>query len=210
MIITAEQRAILDAPIPREHVETREQGGATLSYIAGWRVIATLNRAFPDGSWCYDATDTREIAREQDDRKRWVVSYACRCRLTIQRRTREVTYSGETACDRLESLQICDVGHGHGIDRRLGVAIESAEKEAATDALKRCAKSLGMQVGLALYDKAQEHVEESAAPPSSAPDPLLTKLVAEWPVLPEAGKRAVWGTLNEQQKTWLRSNVRKA
>lgn len=200
MIITAEQRAILDAPIPREHVETREQGGATLSYIAGWRVIATLNRAFPDGSWCYDATDTREIAREQDDRKRWVVSYACRCRLTIQRRTG----------DRLESLQICDVGHGHGIDRRLGVAIESAEKEAATDALKRCAKSLGMQVGLALYDKAQEHVEESAAPPSSAPDPVLVNLVAKWPGLPEEGKRAVWGTLNEQQKTWLRSNVKKA
>lgn len=196
MIVSPEQRAILDAPIPREHVETRVQGGATLSYIAGWRVIATLNRAFPDGAWCYDATDTREIAREQDDRQRWVVSYACRCRLTIQRRTG----------DRLESLQICDVGHGHGIDRRLGVAIESAEKEAATDALKRCAKSLGMQVGLALYDKAQEHVEETA----HAPDPVLIKLAMEWPGLPEAGKRAVWGTLTEQQKTWLRSNVKKA
>lgn len=200
MIITAEQRAILDAPIPREHVETRTQGGATLSYIAGWRVIATLNRAFGDGSWCYDATDTREIAREQDDRQRWVVSYACRCRLTLQRR------SGE----RLESLQICDVGHGHGVDRRLGVAVESAEKEAATDALKRCAKSLGMQVGLALYDKAQEHVEETAAPPAHAPDPVLTKLAAEWPTLPEPGKRAVWGTLTESQKTWLRNNVKKA
>lgn len=195
MIITAEQRAILDAPIPREHVKTRTQGGATLSYIEGWRVIAALNRAFGDGSWCYDTTDTREIAREQDDRQRWVVSYACRCRLTIQRRTGE----------RLESMQICDVGHGHGVDRRLGIAIESAEKEAATDALKRAAKSLGMSVGLALYDKAQEHVEET----TPAPDPVMTKLVAEWPTLSEPGKRAVWGTLTGAQKTWLRSNVRK-
>lgn len=199
MIITPEQRAILDAPIPREHVDTRTQGGATLSYIAGWRVIAILNRAFPAGEWCYDASDTREIAREQDDRQRWVVSYACRCRMTIQRRTG----------DRLESMQICDVGHGHGVDRRLGVAIESAEKEAATDALKRCAKSLGMAVGLALYDRSQEHVEEPPTAAPTAPDAVLKKLVSEWPTLPEAGKRAVWGTLSEEQRVWLRGNVKR-
>jgi recombination DNA repair RAD52 pathway protein len=35
-------------------------------------------------------------------------------------------------------------------------------KEAVTDGIKRCAKNLGMSMGLALYDKTQENVDEES------------------------------------------------
>lgn len=47
-----------------------------------------------------------------------------------------------------------DVGHGTGTSNySLGDAVESAEKEAVTDSLKRCAISLGDPFGLILYNK---------------------------------------------------------
>lgn len=173
-----EKRKLLDAPIPREHVEERQQSGMTLSYIAGWRVIAELNRIFPEG-WSYDAGDTREVAREQEEKGRWRVSYSCRC----------VLEAG--------GVRVVDRGHGHGIDRYVGAAVESAEKEAATDALKRCAKSLGMRLGLALYDKAQEHVAEPALTVS---DEEQEGVVEQWPHQTEAWKRLVWPTLLPEMK----------
>jgi recombination DNA repair RAD52 pathway protein len=56
-----------------------------------------------------------------------------------------------------------DVGYGDGSDKtNPGKAHELAAKEAVTDALKRCAKNLGMSMGLALYDKTQENVDEGS------------------------------------------------
>jgi hypothetical protein len=158
-----EKRKLLDAPIPREHVEERQQSGMTLSYIAGWRVIAELNRIFPEG-WSYDAGDTREVAREQEEKGRWRVSYSCRC----------VLEAG--------GVRVVDRGHGHGIDRYVGAAVESAEKEAATDAL---------------YDKAQEHVAEPALTVS---DEEQEGVVEQWPRQTEAWKRLVWPTLLPEMK----------
>ena len=54
------------------------------------------------------------------------------------------------------------VGVGHGIDVDLGLAHESAAKEAETDAMKRALMTFGNQFGLALYDKTQEGVEKNA------------------------------------------------
>ncbi len=156
---TNEIRSALNAGFPREQIATREQGGKKLSYAEGHYVIRTLNRIFGNAAWSYRCT-TREVFRERmldktknGEVERWHVSYSASCEL------------------RAGDATIVDVGHGHGIDRDCGLAIESAEKEAATDALKRAAKSLGDACGLALYDKQQEHVVDEA--PASGPIPSV-------------------------------------
>lgn len=58
-------------------------------------------------------------------------------------------------------------GAGHRIDADLGQAHESAIKEAETDAIKRALMTFGNPFGLALYDKQQGQVTNSATP---APD----------------------------------------
>src|SRR5690606_8727621 len=65
------------------------------------------------------------------------------------------------------------VGSGHGIDVDVGLAHESAIKEAETDAMKRALMTFGNPFGLALYDKEQANVgqgeprEETPFPPDS-------------------------------------------
>jgi len=155
-VSTNEIRAALNKGFPREAIATRKQGGKELSYAEGHYVIRTLNKIFGNASWSYACT-TREVYREQIDEgekgKRWHVTYSSSCEL------------------RAGAATIVDVGHGHGIDKSCGQAIESAEKEAATDSLKRAAKSLGDACGLALYDKQQEHVVDEA--PASGPIPSV-------------------------------------
>jgi hypothetical protein len=58
-----------------------------------------------------------------------------------------------------------DVGFGSGFAKGVGDAIEGATKEAATDALKRAARTFGNIFGLALYDKSRANVQ-------AAPEPL--------------------------------------
>jgi recombination DNA repair RAD52 pathway protein len=55
-------------------------------------------------------------------------------------------------------------GAGHGIDRDLGQAHESAIKEAETDAMKRAFMTFGNPFGLALYDKTQASVGDDPQP----------------------------------------------
>lgn len=190
-MITDEQRKKLLAALPADRVAERTQAGRALSYVEGWWVIGQLNEIFGPGGWGYDVT-TREVhrAEEQSEKgKRWRVSYSARCVLTIP------------GCP-----TITDVGHGHGIDRDCGNAVESAEKEAATDALKRAAKSLGWRLGLALYDKAQEHVEEERAEPARSPTLVprtseqLAAIVAEWGTMSSAERAALWASMTPADK----------
>lgn len=66
------------------------------------------------------------------------------------------------------------IGAGHGIDADLGLAHESAVKEAETDAMKRCLMTFGNPFGLALYDKTQANVAE-APPEQIGPSSAYTK-----------------------------------
>ena len=45
------QKAILDEPLSRSVVRTREQGRGSVSYVEGWHVIAEANRIFGYGGW---------------------------------------------------------------------------------------------------------------------------------------------------------------
>lgn len=144
-----EINAALDAPLNRAQVKERKQGGRTYSYVEGWHVIAEANRIFGFDGWARETIDIKcvaEAAREIGENKvpGHGVTYTARVRVTVGRVVRE-------GC-----------GSGHGIDRDLGLAHESALKEAETDAMKRAFMTFGNLFGLALYDKAQSNVVDES------------------------------------------------
>lgn len=155
MTLTPAQRDRLNANLPEDKVKRREGGknrdGSIrwLSFVEGHEVIATLNDILGSAGWGYRATVER-VWDGMDEKGRFCVTFLGRCVLTVG------------------GCVIEDVGAGHGIDYSPGQSIESAAKEAATDALKRCAKSLGYRMGLALYDKEQTHVGAAEEPPPAS------------------------------------------
>lgn len=133
--------------LDKSHVKTRSQSGRALSYIEGWYAIAEANRIFGFDQWTRETVETRLVAEKprkigQTQKDGWSVSYIAKVRVTVMGIVRE------------------GVGAGHGIDVDLGLAHESAIKEAETDAMKRALMTFGNPFGLALYDKDQKDVGE--------------------------------------------------
>lgn len=164
----------LAAKIPREAIESRDGGGSRkLSYLAGWYVINRMNEIFGPDGWSYDVTELRCVHSGKIPGKYGDVESA--------------SYSATVALFAMfpgsdSAKRITDVGFGNGTDKTdPGKPHELATKEAVTDALKRCAKSLGMSLGLALYDKSQENVEEAPKAVAQAPKPAPTATVAPTP-----------------------------
>lgn len=150
---TPEQVKALDAPLIRDNVKQREQAGRKLSYIEGWHAIAEANRIFGYDNWTRETFDVRAVnekPREIGTQKKpgWSVSYIAKVRVIAGGVVRE------------------GIGAGHGIDVDLGLAHESAIKEAETDAMKRALMTFGNPFGLALYDKTQANVADEEAGPT--------------------------------------------
>jgi recombination DNA repair RAD52 pathway protein len=145
MTFSDKQVADLSGPLSRASVKTRKQSGRTLSYVEGWHVIAEANRIFGHDNWTRETIEMRLVAEAgraigEEKAPGWGVTYVCRVRITVD----DVVRDG--------------FGAGHGIDRDLGQAHESAAKEAETDAMKRAFMTFGNPFGLALYDKEQTSV----------------------------------------------------
>lgn len=149
-MFTDEQKKMLDAPLNREHVRERSQAGRSFSYIEGWRVISEANRVFGFDGWTRETVELKETNRDLLDLngqrgpyQQWRVGYLARVRIVVGEVMRE------------------GVGFGSGMGKpeALGDAVESACKEAETDAMKRAMMTFGNPFGLALYDKEQNHVE---------------------------------------------------
>lgn len=156
MTFAPEQIAALSAPLSRTNVSERTQAGRTLSYIEGWHAEAEANRIFGYDRWDSETVYERCVA--ENPRKigsagldGWSVSYVSKVRVTV------TTPGGDKIVRE-------GVGAGHGIDKDLGLAHESALKEAATDAEKRALKTFGNPFGLALYDKTQANVVNAPPP----------------------------------------------
>lgn len=134
----------LDAKIPRDAVSLRESGfGKKLSYLEGHYVINRLNQVLGQGNWGYEIKSLNLVHSTEE-----TVHYISQISF--------YAILGDRA-----PLQFTDVGYGDGKDRNnIGKAHELATKEAVTDGLKRCAKNLGMSMGLALYNKEQTDVED--------------------------------------------------
>lgn len=149
-MFTDAQNEQLKAKLSPSAVKSRQQGGSKVSYVEGWHVIAEANRIFGFDKWTRETLDIKcvsESAREIGQAKNpgWGVTYITKVRVIVDGVARE-------GC-----------GAGHGIDRDLGQAHESAIKEAETDAMKRAFMTFGNVFGLALYDKTQENVGDDKA-----------------------------------------------
>lgn len=174
-----DQIAALQAPLSAEHVKQRSQAGRTLDYVEGWHAIAEANRIFGFDAWNREtleircvAEKARKIGREPNTKDGWGVTYVAKVRITVGDIVRE------------------GVGAGSGIDVDLGLAHESAIKEAETDAMKRALVTFGNPFGLALYDKQQKEVDrappaaKTPAPKPAAVAPTPPRLI-EVPLLPD-------------------------
>lgn len=159
MKFNPEQNAALAAPLSAQHVKSRSQSGRELSYIEGWHAIAEANRIFGFDAWSRQTLELNCVAEKERTIGTakvpgWGVSYLARVRVTVGEIVRE-------GC-----------GTGHGIDRDLGQAHESALKEAETDAMKRALMTFGNPFGLALYDKTRAHVSDE---PTVRENPHVTR-----------------------------------
>jgi hypothetical protein len=133
--------------------------------MEGWVVISEANRIFGFDGWQRQTLFSRCIAQAErligargtgrEQKNGWGVTYIARVRITV--------------CVGGQGLLIREgTGAGHGIDADLGLAHESAIKEAETDAMKRALMTFGNPFGLALYDKSQRQVSGNAPLPSQA------------------------------------------
>lgn len=152
--MTPEQTAMLNAPLDPKHVKKPSGSfGPKGDYLEGWHVINELNRVFGFDGWSYSIDLTRDALTEGKDSKgnvQWQAAYTCICTLTVGVVTRQ------------------DVGFGSGFAKMIGDAVEGATKEAATDALKRAARTFGNIFGLALYDKSRANVQAAPEPEPEA------------------------------------------
>lgn len=154
MTFTPEQIKALEAPLNRDHVAKRQQGGAQVSYIEGWHAIAEANRIFGFDAWNRETIELRQLGEPRDVNGKMRVDYLARVRITVGSITREGS------------------GFGQGIDKDVGQAHESALKEAETDAMKRALMTFGNPFGLALYDKTQANVQDAPRPEPSPTAPI--------------------------------------
>lgn len=138
----------LDQKIPRDVVSLRDGGGGRkLSYLEGHYVIDRLNKVFGHMNWSKDIVSVKEV--ENTTSRGVYPAYLVKVRLTVGFATPDGQFKTATK-----------EGYGYGSDKSSQNAHELAIKEAVTDALKVAAKDLGMSMGLALYDKAQENVDD--------------------------------------------------
>lgn len=109
-------------------------------YVDGYHVITEANRIFGHFGWSYEITrldQTSGQVYELGKGPQYRCSFLCTVRVTVSGVTREGSA----------------VGMGSGKPENTSDVIESAVKEAETDALKRALRSFGNTFGLALYEK---------------------------------------------------------
>jgi recombination DNA repair RAD52 pathway protein len=167
--LTDGQKALLTDKLDPAFLKRREQGGQTLTYIEGWRVIERANVIFGHDGWDRETIELTKTVQEtypktffdKATRKKVValdeagepiqmhrVGYLARVRITVRAGEIRIVREG--------------TGYGQGVAQDPNMAFEGAVKEAETDATKRAMMTLGDQFGLTLYDKEQRNVDTPA------------------------------------------------
>lgn len=119
-------------------------------YVDGLHIIREANRIFGFNGWSYTVERLEQthyglvdLNGNNGPYQQLRCSYLCAVRVTIDGVTREGLA----------------VGVGNGKPENAGDVIESAVKEAETDALKRAMRTFGNTFGLALYEKDKDKRE---------------------------------------------------
>lgn len=170
-IFTEAQIAALSAKLDPKHVLQREQSNRKLSYIEGWHAIAEANRIFGFDGWHRETVELREVrpaelVKNAKGYETWRVGYLAKVRVTVGTAHSGVSREG--------------TGYGSGAMGDLGEAIESAIKEAETDAMKRALMTFGNPFGLALYDKERANVGVDAPANGAAKSSAQLKREGSW------------------------------
>lgn len=113
-------------------------------YVDGYHIITEANRIFGHDGWSYEITRLEQASGQVYDLQGAngpYQQYRCSFLCTVKVCVGGVTREGAA------------VGMGSGKPESAGDVIESAVKEAETDALKRALRSFGNTFGLALYEK---------------------------------------------------------
>lgn len=162
MTFTPEQKQQLAAPLNKAHVKPPAPGKYG-EYIEGWRVIDEANRIFGFDGWDRETVEMIETNRDlveltgnNGPYKQWRVGYRAKVRIVVSAGDTEIAREG-TGC-----------GSGQGKPEALGDVIESAIKEAETDAMKRALMTFGNPFGLALYDKTKSNVQTMPEEPPAS------------------------------------------
>lgn len=150
MTLTFEQLEVLMRPLHPSRVQSRSQGGATLSYLAAFDVKAMLIRVFGFGGFSAEVTDAKIIDIDRGDDGKVRVAAMATVRLTIP----------SLGCVYTETAIAGQTG------KSVGDVADFAMKTAESDALKRAATYLGTQYGLSLYNNGstKEVVQRILAP----------------------------------------------
>ena len=182
-MLTDTQHEYLIRPLKPGRVE-KTQG---MAYLEAFDVIAHLTRVFGWEGWDKELLQLDLIFEDVADKKRqdgtpypvYTVAYRCSMRLTIRDPHGIVVKVVE------------DVGTGEAINQpSRGDAHDLASKSAVSGALKRCAKDLGDQFGLGLYDKGSL---EPTVRKSIAYDPVVTLNASPAAPASATGRRAAQG-----------------
>lgn len=138
-----EMIAALQQPLDPKNIKP-PPAGKFGEYVDALHVIREANRIFGEFGWSYTVERLEQTHYEVVDLngkngpyQQLRCSYLCAVRANVHGVTREGLA----------------VGIGNGKPESAGDVIESAVKEAETDALKRALRSFGNTFGLALYDK---------------------------------------------------------
>lgn len=144
-VLTKTQREFLLKPISPKRVLKDNSG---MSHLPAYDVEAYLTRFFGIEGWDREIVDLwliSEVAADdpkKGNRTGYTVTYGCRLRLTIRNPEGEV----------VKTVDGCATGSANNLPSK-GDAHDFAMKNADSYALKRCAKALGDQFGLSLYNK---------------------------------------------------------
>lgn len=207
MTIAPEQQRALMGRLNSNRVQTRKQGGSTLSYLEAWDVRATLIRIFGFGGFSA-VTSEAQILRVEDRVPRVIWKDGKKAgEHEIEFHDDGVVKFGSanfrvTAMAKV-TLTIHGIAPGGGdavyaeyavssqTGPDIGEVTDFAIKTAESDALKRCAINLGTQFGLGLYDDGSfaEVIRVVFAPEQ------------RWPVPGEQAPAATVGTAENPART---------
>ena len=137
-MLTDEQKTQLAQPLDPQLVKQRKQGGRQVDYIEGHTAQRHCNEIFGFDGWSMEVAMLQEVFLG-DHKNQRKAGYIAKVRLTVGDVVRE------------------DVGAGSGYGADDCDAVESAIKEAVTDAMKRALKGFGDQFGLGLYGGGNAH-----------------------------------------------------
>jgi recombination DNA repair RAD52 pathway protein len=177
----------LDSNIPQEEITTREawSGGPKLSYLTGAYVINRMNEVLGQGNWGYQIKNLTKVFEgeiAQANGKAFTTSYIA------------VVEMWAKIDGNITNFQ--EVGYGDGTDKKsAGKAHELATKESVTDGFKRAAKNLGISMGLGLYFKSQEYIDETTSEKPKKLEPSKSQdAEPQQPPMAASGNKAVKST----------------